>query len=144
MFRRMVSTRSTSETRTMRSVAVAAIGTAIIALSVTACSDDSPAAPTSNAATIEIAANNGSQSFSPNPAPAGGQMAVWRNDHGETHRIVANDGSFDTGDLAPGATSAMVQLPAAGLNYHCDIHPTMIGAVGGAGGAAPPPCTDYC
>ena len=119
----------------------------VAALTLAACSSDdsngSPSAPTNNAATITIAANNGAQSFTPNPAQVGGQMAVWENTHGETHRIVANDQSFDTGDLVPGATSAMVPLPAAGLNYHCEIHPTMIG---GSGGAARPPCTDplYC
>ena len=111
MLRRMVLTRLGSDTRTMGSVVVAALGTAIIALSVTSCGDDSPAAPTSNAATITIAANDGSQSFSPNPAQVGGQMAVWRNDHGETHRIVANDGSFDTGNLAPGQRAQWLRSP---------------------------------
>ena len=72
-------------------------------------------------------------------------MVLWRNDDGDTHRIVANDGSFDTGDLAPRATSTMVQMPEGGLNYHCSIHPTtMFGAIGGGGGESPPPCTIYC
>ena len=58
---------------------------------------------------------------------------------------LANDGSFDTGDLAPRATSTMVQMPEGGLNYHCSIHPTtMFGAIGGGGGESPPPCTIYC
>jgi len=72
---------------------------------------------------------------------------MWRNDDGVTHHIVANDGSsFDTGNIAPGATGRMVQAPRAGLNYHCSIHPTtMFGAIGGGGGEAPPPCTGpYC
>ena len=101
----------------------------------------SPAAPTGTAMTIAVVANNGRQSFSPNPAPVGGQMAVWRNDHGETHRMVANDGSFDTGELVPGATSGTVTLPAGVINYHCSIHPTMIGSIGGEGGELPP-CPD--
>ena len=120
----------------------------LAALAIAACSNDSggsPTTPTGNAATITIVANNGSQSFTPNPAQAGGQVAVWRNSHGEMHRIVANDGSFDTGDLLPGATSTMLMLAAAGINYHCAIHPTMIGAIGGSGGEAPPPCVGvYC
>ena len=130
--------------------AVLSFSCVVAALTFAACGSDdpsgSPTTPTNNAATIAIAANNGDQSFTPNPAQVGGQMAVWENTHGETHRIVANDQSFDTGDLVPGATSAMVSLPAAGLNYHCEIHPTMTGAIGGSGGAAPPPCTDplYC
>ena len=134
----------------MRSVLVAAC-VVLSTLALTACSSGSggslasPTTPTSNATTITIAANNGSQSFSPNPAQAGGQMTVWRNDHGETHHIVANDGSFDAGEIAPGATSTMVALPADGLNYHCSIHPTMIGSIGGSGGEAPPACISaYC
>ena len=54
--------------------------------------------------TISILGERGSQSFSPNQAFPWGQMIMWRNDNGVTHRIVANDGSFDTGDIVAGAT----------------------------------------
>ena len=136
----------------MRSVVVAGLGALAVAFTLTACGggssgtgSGSPTAPTSNASTISIAGQRGLQSFSPNPASAGGRMVVWRNDDGDTHRIVANDGSFDTGDLAPNATSTMVQMPQGGLNYHCSIHPTtMFAAIGGGGGEAPPPCEAYC
>ncbi len=105
-----------------------------------------PTAPTSNTTTISIVGQRGLQSFSPNAASAGGRMVVWRNDDRDTHRIVANDGSFDTGDIAPGATSTMVQMPQGGLHYHCSIHSTtMFGAIGGGGGEAPPACESiYC
>lgn len=111
---------------------------------------DSPTSPTPDpspaAVTISIVATSGSQSFTPNPASQtqGGTVA-WRNADGLVHRIVANDGSFDSGDIAPGATSRAVQPAAAGANYHCSIHPEMIGAIGSAQGEAPPPCTGpYC
>ncbi len=40
------------------------------------------------------------------PLPLGETvMVLWRNDHGVTHRIVANDGSFDTGDVAQALSS---------------------------------------
>jgi len=107
-------------------------------------SPTAPGGPITN--TIAIVANDQSRSFMPNPAPVGGESAVWRNNDNQTHRIVANNGSFDTGNLAPGATSPMIPLPASGTNYHCVLHPTMIGAIGAAGGQPPPPCTDelYC
>src|SRR5580765_7951260 len=56
---------------------------------------------------VNVVAINGAQSFSPNPAtlPAG-QRIVWHNVDTVTHRVVLNDGSVDTGNLAPGATSA--------------------------------------
>ncbi len=138
----------------MRSILIAGPGALAVALAITACgggssgASSSPTAPTgSTNSTISILGELGSQSFSPNPASVGGLMVVWRNNHTDTHRIVANDGSFDTGDLTPGATSALLEPASAGLNYHCSIHPTtMFGAIGSAGGGEPPPCEDpeYC
>lgn len=107
----------------------------------------SPAAPTPGAAgpaTITITSNNGAQSFSPNPASFGGQMVQFRNSDTVVHRVRLNDGTLDTGDIAPGAMSGAIQMPSAGTNYHCSLHPTMIGAVAPPAGM-PPPCTgEYC
>jgi plastocyanin len=100
-------------------------------------------APTSNAA-ISILGNRGNQSFTPNPGSDSGGMTSWKNNDNLVHRIMANDGSFDTGDIGPGQTSAAEAVPAAGINYHCTIHPGMIGAINAAAGP-PPPCTgSYC
>ena len=96
-------------------------------------STNSPAAPTPSTSngivTINVVAINGVQSFSPNPAtlPAG-QMVVWHNVNNTTHRVVLNDGSVDTGNLAPGASSQPMAIGAAGGQYHCSIHPEMIGS----------------
>ena len=94
--------------------------------------------------TIEIRSTSNSSSFAPNPAAGGqGQMVSWRNLDGETHRIVANDGTFDTGTIPPGATSSGIAL-SRGINYHCTLHTTMVGAIGIAT-EPPPPCTgEYC
>lgn len=101
--------------------------------------------PASNAATIQIVGSVGSQAFDPNPAGMSASRAfVWRNNDGEVHRIVANDGSFDTGNISPGSTSASVTVPAAGARYHCSLHPTMVGAVNDSGGTTPPCTGIYC
>ena len=104
-----------------------------------------PSSPSSTApATVTIAGQNGAQAFSPNPASFGGQMVVFRNNDSVVHRVVLNDGSVDTGDIPPGATSRAVTMPGSGTNYHCQLHPGMIGAVSSASGP-PPPCTGlYC
>ena len=95
--------------------------------------------------TITINRQAGAQSFSPNPANAGGRVVVFRNADSVVHRVRLNDLSIDTGDIAPGATSREVQMPASGTNYHCSIHPDMIGSIGGSSGEAPPPCAGaYC
>lgn len=129
----------------------------LLALVASACGGGSdngstPTSPTSSggsgsaAVTIAIVATSGAQSFSPNPAPQSqGSTVAWRNSDGLVHRIVANDGSFDTGNIAPGATSQAVTPAAGGINYHCSLHPNMVGAIGSAQGEAPPPCTGpYC
>ena len=74
----------------------------------------------------------------------GGQMVVFRNNHNVIHRVVLNDGSVDTGDIAPGATSQPLMMPGAGSNYHCSVHPGMIGAVSSTSGSTPPCEGIYC
>jgi len=89
-----------------------------------------PAAPPSGVVTIDVVGQNGAQSFSPNPAtlPAG-QTVVWRNIDRVTHRVVLNNGSLDTGDLAPGVSSQPMSINAGGGPYHCSIHPSMVGTI---------------
>jgi plastocyanin len=109
-------------------------------------SGSTPSSPSTTApATISIVGQNGTQAFSPNPSSFGGQMVVFRNNDSVPHRVVLNDGSIDTGNIAPGATSSAVSMPLSGTNYHCQLHPGMIGAVSGSAGNPPPPCTgQYC
>ena len=136
----------------MRTISVPALVTsALIAI---ACGGDSgspstgpsSAPPSSGTSTPTIVINrqNGSLSFSPNPAAFGGQSVVFRNGDSVIHRV-QNDMSVDTGDLAPGATSRAVVMPAGGTNYHCALHPDMVGAINASGGLPPPPCEGvYC
>jgi plastocyanin len=115
-----------------------AAGLAASTFVVAACggySSSSPSAPgetpPAGSVTINIVRQNGSQSFSPNPAtlPAG-QTVVWHNVDTTTHRVVLNDGRLDTGNLAPGAFSQPMTLDAPGP-YHCSIHPDMVGTLAG-------------
>jgi plastocyanin len=96
--------------------------------------------PPSGVVTINVVGVNGAQSFSPNPAtlPAG-QMVVWRNIDSVTHRVVLDNGSLDTGNLAPGASSQPMSINAG--PYHCSIHPSMVGTV--VAGTAVEPPTGY-
>lgn len=109
--------------------------------------DSTPApAPVSNgsALTINVVGERGALSFSPNPADAGGMRVVFHNTDNTVHRVVLNDGTIDTGNIAPNGNSAVVTMPSSGANYHCSIHPDMIGAVNSQEGP-PPSCTGpYC
>lgn len=110
----------------------------------------SPVAPPpgsggSSIVTITITGVKGAQSFSPNPAScAAGQMVVFRNADVVTHRVIMDDRSIDTGDIAPGASSAPLPLGAVSKPYHCSIHPNMVGSLNSASTPDPPPCTGYC
>jgi plastocyanin len=119
------------------------------AIAASACGSGGSSAPTTPSAstpfTITVSRQNGTQSFSPNPASVGGQTIVFKNADSVVHRVVLNDLSIDTGDIAPGATSRSVTMPVTGTNYHCALHPDMIGSVAPTGGGAPPACEGiYC
>jgi len=102
-----------------------------------------PTAPA--ATTITIQGDRGSQSFAPNPGTVvQGNMVRWQNSDNVTHHIVLNDGSLDTGDIAPGASSPAMSLMVNGARYHCTIHPGMVGSINSSAGE-PPPCVGaYC
>jgi plastocyanin len=121
----------------MRSYLLAA-GLPALILGVAACGGQGSSSPTgpgnpppSGAITIDVVRENGSQSFSPNPAtvPAGSTV-VWHNVDSTTHRVVLNDRHLDPGNISPGAFSAPMTLGAPGP-YHCSIHPDMIGTITG-------------
>ena len=105
-----------------------------------------PATSSSGVLTINVVAINGAQSFVPNPATVpSGQMVVWHNVDTITHHVVWNDRSVDTGDLAPGASSQSMTIAAAGGQYHCSIHPVMVGSLNQNTDTATDPCQGpYC
>jgi plastocyanin len=83
--------------------------------------------------TVTITGQKGDQSFNPNPAMcATGQTVVWKNADTTTHRIVIPDLGVDTGNIAPGASSAPVSLANVSKPYHCSLHPSMVGALNNA------------
>ncbi len=128
--------------RLLTTAATAAITSLLLACG---SSSSTPTSPSPGAFTITIAGQSGAQSFSPNPASAGGQMLVFRNTDTVVHRIRLSDGTFLTGDLLPNATSPPVQIPSGGAHYHCSLHPDMVGIVNATSGAAPPECEGpYC
>ena len=120
----------------------------VVALVAWSCgSGGSPTAPPAavGPSTIEILGDRGGQSFTPNPASVSqGEMVMWRNTDSVVHHIVLNDGSLDSGDIAPGASSTAIRLGVNGARYHCTIHPGMVGSINSSGGAPPPCVGPYC
>jgi plastocyanin len=117
------------------------VGSIVVSVAACGCgSRESATAPTPKptggaTATINILPSNGlgnlgAQAFSPNPASVTqGYNVVWNNSDSTTHHIVLDDGSLDTGPIAPGRSSPAIVVPASGGTYHCTIHPTMVGTI---------------
>jgi len=84
--------------------------------------------PSQSGISISIVGNSGTQAFSPNPAtvPAG-QLVIFRNASSSNHRIVADNGAWDTGAIAVGASSAAISMTAP-VSFHCAIHGSMMGS----------------
>jgi plastocyanin len=46
-----------------------------------------------------------------------------------THTVTADNGSFDTGNIDPGASKAVTLNKGGRFAYHCSIHPFMHGVI---------------
>jgi plastocyanin len=84
--------------------------------------------------TVEILNN----AFNPdqlNVAP--GTTVTFINRDSVAHTVTADNGLFDSGQLAPGASYPVVLEGAGTVTYHCKLHPEMRGSiVVGEGGQA--------
>ena len=136
----------------MRSSSLHIAGLALAVAAMASCGGGSstspsttPATTVSNAATVSITGSTGNQSFSPNPVmvSAGGTV-TFKNNDSITHHIVLDDGTADLGEVAPGG-SKTATLKNSSSNFHCVIHPTMVGSINGsvAPTAPAPPCDVY-
>lgn len=80
---------------------------------------------------ISILGDQGGMSFSPATATLRvGQTVAWRNTDTDLHTATQNSGSFNTGNITRGSTSAPIAMTAAGaFPYHCALHPGMVGSL---------------
>jgi len=104
-----------------------------------------PAAPTGpGTVMVNIVGSIGNQAYRPNPVSANaGDTVMFRNNDSTMHHIVLDDGSADLGNVGPGATSRGVTLRNTNpTNYHCTIHPSMVGGINSSSAPEPKPCPD--
>lgn len=124
--------------------AITIVGALLVASVAIGCSSSTPATPspvtttggggggTGDLTLISILGGNDSAAFQPTVAVvAPGGHVAWMNSDGENviHRVVADDGSFDTGDLGFQAQSAPVTLTAGRVSYHCALHQSEAGVI---------------
>jgi plastocyanin len=121
--------------RLARSLGVLAI--AAVAVGSTACGSDKKTSASTAGKDTSGAAASGTEitikdfKFSPDPlkAKAGATITI-KNDDTTTHTVTADSKSFDSGEVANGA-SGKITLPdkAATVTYHCQIHDFMKGSI---------------
>jgi plastocyanin len=58
-----------------------------------------------------------------------GDSVKWTNQDGATHTVTADDGAFDSGNLANGKSFTFTFDEAGTFAYHCNIHQSMTGKV---------------
>ena len=100
---------------------------------------------TPSVVTIAITGQGGKLAFTPNPATvAAGQLVAFKNNDTVAHHVTFDDGTVQTPDIAPGATSAPIAI-GSNKSYHCTIHPGMVGGFNGTEVEPPPNCNmAYC
>ena len=96
----------------------------------------SPAAPSEAAPSDAPAAGGGDAvtiaNFAFGPASlsvAAGTTVTWTNNDSAPHTATADDGSFDSSSIAPGATFSQAFDTAGTFAYHCSIHPNMTATI---------------
>jgi plastocyanin len=58
-----------------------------------------------------------------------GTQVTWTNNDATAHTVTADDGSFDSGNIAPGNSFTHTFSSMGTVSYHCSIHPMMKAAV---------------
>ena len=109
-------------------------------LCLSACSGDSnpapapspnpPAGGTASVSMVNGAFNLTTTAYSPSPLNvAVGTRVTWVNNDITTHDSRADNGTFNTGFISPGASASFTFSTAGSFVYHCSIHPGMVGTV---------------
>ena len=113
----------------------------LFALSTLGCgssySTPAPTAPTPTtngsatpASIVRGAAGLTTTAFAPNPITVNaGGMVTWTNNDTIAHTATGDDGSWNSGTIAAGASFSHAFPSAGTFAYHCAIHPGMIGTV---------------
>jgi plastocyanin len=107
-------------------VAVAACSNSGASAAPTTATSQAPAASAAGATAVAIK----DFAFSPATATAAaGSKVTWTNSDTTAHTVTFDDGSADSGNLAPGSTFDHTFATAGTFAYHCTIHSQMKGTV---------------
>lgn len=86
-----------------------------------------PGTPTSIVAGASLLTTT---AYAPSPVTvAVGGTVTWTNNDTTTHTSTANNGAWNSGNIAPGGKFSATFPSAGSFTYHCAIHPGMVGTV---------------
>lgn len=86
-----------------------------------------PSTPVKSAPNTVAMAN---MSFSPaSMTVTKGTVVTWHNNDGVAHTSTSDNGSWDTGNILPGASKTTTFNTVGTYTYHCTVHPMMTGTV---------------
>src|SRR5436190_24184837 len=98
----------------------------IISMVIFACNKSNTSMSTGNPNTVSVK----NMAFSPaSLSVTSGTTVTWVNNDEIAHTVTADDGTFDSGSIAPGNSFTHTFSSVGTVNYHCSIHPMMKGAV---------------
>lgn len=110
----------------MALIAVMACSNSAGSAAPTAATSQPPAAPAAGSTSVAI------KDFAFNPATttaSAGSKVTWTNSDTTAHTVTFDDGSADSGNIAPGSTFEHTFATAGTFAYHCTIHSQMKGTV---------------
>lgn len=90
-----------------------------------------PAPSASTPVSIPLGASTlGNRAFAPDLVDiAVGGTVTWTNTDSVAHTTTADQGSWDSGSVAPGGKFSSTYSSAGTFPYHCAIHPGMVGTI---------------
>ena len=86
-------------------------------------SNNPPPAATASVSIKDMAFNPASLSVKT------GTTVTWNNSDTTIHTVIADDGSFNSGNIAISAVYSKVFNSAGTFSYHCALHPEMTGKI---------------
>lgn len=79
---------------------------------------------------VSDASTLGDKAYQPNPLQISlGSTITWTNDDFGIHTVTEDGGSFSSDPLRPDDAFIHNFIEVETYNYHCELHPTMVGSI---------------
>jgi plastocyanin len=103
----------------------------LLAVANSSCSKSSDTTTTTNGGSVPATVNIANMVFGATSLTVKvGTTVTWKNKDSYAHTVTSNDGTtFDSGNLAGGASFTFTPATAGTYDYHCNLHSGMTGTL---------------